>query len=85
MPISRSKPPSTYVPYNYLTLRGGTVGTSIKLTDGAGNPVDLTSTEQLLLSILNELTIIRLILSESSEISISNDEINTITEDNDGN
>ena len=75
MPISRSKPPATYVPYSYMTLRGGTVGTSIRIIDANGNTMDISGTDGLLLMMLKELTAMRVMLNKMSDTEISGEEM----------
>ena len=75
MPISRSKPPATYVPYSYMTLRGGTVGTSIRVIDSNGNTLELSTSETIQYEILQELRAIRIMLSSITNSHITDEDI----------
>jgi len=75
MPISRSKPPATYVPYNYLTARGGTVASSIKLTDASGNAVDLSATDTILYMQYQELKAIRMMMTHITGSKITDKDV----------
>jgi hypothetical protein len=75
MPISRSKPPSTYVPYSYLGARGSTVASSIKLTDSNGNPIELSNTELLLAELISEVRALRIAVCTALDINIEPEDI----------
>lgn len=66
---------STYTPYNYLSLRGGHVVSSIKLSDEQGNVIDIDETEAMLFMIMKELKAIRIILSDMNKSSITDEDV----------
>jgi hypothetical protein len=74
----------SHLPYRYLDRPGSMSLSEIKITDANGEVLNLSMTESIMLQILIELRAMRLMLSESTDIVISNDEITNIMEDNDG-
>lgn len=76
----RVAPPSTYVPYRYMDIRGRGVAASIKLTDANGVPIDLSNTELLLMELIREIRALRLAVCGAIEIDVEPETVNEIKE-----